>query len=126
MEQELSRPYVYVCHRFAPTGFWIISIKEPGQTEVIYDWKIEQAELGRARVPRPMYVKSKGRYYFSQTSSSSRRAQRGPGAVVFDVTGLRHHEDQGRSRGSRPRHPGGFHENYTYKHSSGAALLFTP
>src|SRR5262249_3126294 len=29
MEQELSRPYVYVCHRFAPTGFWIISIKDP-------------------------------------------------------------------------------------------------
>src|SRR5207248_4448487 len=28
MEQELSRPYVYVCHRFAPTGFWIISIKD--------------------------------------------------------------------------------------------------
>src|SRR6266850_1338455 len=36
MEQELSRPYVYICHRFAPTGFWILSIKDPGKPKMIY------------------------------------------------------------------------------------------
>src|SRR6186997_1368032 len=42
MEQELSRPYVYICHRFAPTGFWIVSIKDPAKPKIIYDWKIDQ------------------------------------------------------------------------------------
>src|SRR5262245_7221490 len=47
MEQELSRPYVYVCHRFAPTGFWIISIKDPSKPQIIYDWTISEPEIHR-------------------------------------------------------------------------------
>ena len=128
MEQELSRPYVYICHRFAPTGFWIISIKEPSKPKVIYDWKIEQAELGRGSgALGPMYVKSHGRYYFLQTFQFQ---QGGPhvdlGAIAFDVTGL---PDTTKikevARIYDKDHPGGFHENFTYKHSSGAALMFT-
>ena len=128
MEQELSRPYVYVCHRFAPTGFWIISIKDPSKPRIIYDWKIENAELGRGSgALGPMYVKSKGRYYFLQ---SFQFGEGGPhrdlGAVVFDVTGL---PDTTKirevARISEPTLPGGFHENFTYKHSNGSALMFT-
>jgi hypothetical protein len=128
MEQELSRPFVYVCHRFAPTGFWIISIKDPSKPQIIYDWKIENAELGRGSgALGPMYHKSKGRYYFTQ---SFQFGEGGPhrdlGAIVFDVTGL---PDTTKirevARIREPDFPGGFHENFTYKHSSGAALMFT-
>ena len=128
MEQELSRPYVYVCHRFAPTGFWIISIKDPARPKIIYDWKIENAELGRGSgALGPMYAKSKGRYYFLQ---SFQFGEGGPhrelGAVVFDVTGL---PDTTKikevARINEPQFPGGFHENFTYKHSNGSVLMFT-
>jgi hypothetical protein len=128
MEQELSRPYVYICHRFAPTGFWIVSIKDPAKPRIIYDWKIENAELGRGSgALGPMYAKSKGRYYFLQ---SFQFGEGGPhrelGAVVFDVTGL---PDTTKikevARITDPQHPGGFHENFTYKHSSGLALMIT-
>ena len=128
MEQELSRPYVYICHRFAPTGFWIVSIKDPGKPVIIYDWKIENAELGRGSgALGPMYAKSKGRYYFMQ---SFQFGEGGPhrdlGAIVFDVTGL---PDTTKikevARINDADHPGGFHENFSYKHSSGATLMFT-
>src|SRR2546430_1581987 len=74
-----------------------------------------------------MYAKSKGRYYFLQ---SFQFAAGGPynelGAIVFDVTGL---PDTSKvkevARISDPEHPGGFHENFTYKHSTGLALMFT-
>src|SRR5262245_34497657 len=126
MEQELSRPFVYICHRFAPTGFWIVSIKDPSKPKIIYDWKIENAELGRGSgALGPMYAKSKGRYYFLQ---SFQFGEGGPhrdlGAVVFDVTGL---PDTAKikevARIYEPEFPGGFHENFTYKHSNGMALM---
>ena len=128
MEQELSRPYVYVCHRFAPTGFWIISIKDPSKPRIIYDWNIDNPELHRGSgALGPMYVKSKGRYYFAQ---SFQFGDGGPdrelGAIVFDVTGL---PDTSKirevARIKEPTFPGGFHENFTYKHSNGSALMFT-
>ena len=123
MEQELSRPYVYVCHRFAPTGFWIINIKDPSKPQIIYDWSIENPKFTAASgALGPMYVKSKGRYYFLQIFQFQ---QGGPdvdlGAVVFDVTGL---PDTSKvkevARIREPKTPGGFHENFTYKHSNGA------
>ena len=45
LEQELSRPYVYICKRFVPTGLDIVSIKDPTQPKVIWSWVIENAEL---------------------------------------------------------------------------------
>jgi hypothetical protein len=90
MEQELSRPYVYICHRFSPTGFWIINIKDPSKPKVLYDWVMENPDLHRgSQALGPMYAKSKGRYYFLQ---SFQFAEGGPdvdlNAIVFDVTGL--------------------------------------
>ena len=127
MEQELSRPYVYVCHRFAPTGFYIINIKDPAKAKVMYHWEIENADLHRGPgALGPMYAKSRGRYYYLQTFQFQ---QGGPnvdlGAIVFDVTGLPDTSkirEVGRIRA--PDAPGGFHENFTYKHSSGASLMF--
>jgi hypothetical protein len=128
LEQELSRPYAYVCRRFDPTGFDIISVKDPTRAQVIYSWNIENSDLHRGPgALGPMYAKTHGRYYFLQ---SFQFQQGGPdhdlGAVVFDVTGLPDTskiKEVGRIRA--PDAPGGFHENFTYKHSSGAPLMFT-
>ena len=51
MEQELSRPYVYVSRLSAlphEIGFTVISLKDPQHATVIYDWRIENRELMRA------------------------------------------------------------------------------
>src|SRR2546430_12149270 len=44
IEQELSRPYVYVPRMSGEPhdiGFSIISIKDPARARVIYDWRLE-------------------------------------------------------------------------------------
>src|SRR3954462_7752451 len=65
MEQELSRPYVYVDRTKIPAGFDIISIKDPSKPKVIYSWHIETPELHKGNGSlAPTYLKSKGRYYF--------------------------------------------------------------
>src|SRR5882672_6071948 len=132
IEQELSRPYVYVDHanEAAATspriGFDIVSIKNPAKPQVIYSWQIENAELHRgAGSLGPTIIKTKGRYYFF---NGFQFAQGGPdndlGAIVWDVTGL---PDTTRikevARVRVPEFPGGFHETFAYKHSNGEALL---
>src|SRR5688572_16651573 len=58
MEQELSRPYVYVNKRFVPTGIDIINIKDPAKAYVMYQWRIENPELHQGSgALGPMYVK---------------------------------------------------------------------
>src|SRR2546427_3986605 len=90
IEQEMSRPYVYVDRRFQPSGFDIINIKDPTKAYIMYSWRIEQPELhlGSGALG-PMYVKSHGRYYFTQTFQF---AKGGPdndlAAIIFDMTGL--------------------------------------
>ena len=128
IEQEMSRPYVYVAHRLIPSGIEIISIKDPAKPRLIYSWFIENAPLHKgAGSLNPMYLKSKGRYYLTDAFQFT---QGGPdfdlGAIVWDVTGL---PDTSKikelARIYVPEAPGGFHESYSYKHSNGAALLFT-
>ena len=128
IEQELSRPFVYASRIMNPTfGFDIISIEDPNNAEVIYEWRIEDAELhvGLGGMD-PKYFKHDGRYYLVQ---SMQFAAGGPdvdlGAVVFDVTSLPDVSgvrEVGRMRA--PDTPGGFHNIFMYKHSSGAPLLF--
>src|SRR5436190_911887 len=36
IEQELSRPYAYVCSRFAPSGFYIIEFKDPQKARMLW------------------------------------------------------------------------------------------
>src|SRR2546423_1841404 len=96
MEQELSRPYVYISHpnEAAVTnpfnGFDIISIKDPSKPRLIYSWHIENEALHKGPGSLgPAYVKTKGRYYFID---GFQFRQGGPdvdlGAIVWDVTGL--------------------------------------
>ncbi|MSR06110.1 MAG: hypothetical protein EXR93_03430 [Gemmatimonadetes bacterium] len=128
IEQELSRPYAYVTRRLNPAGFQIINLKDPAKAYVMYNWWIENPDLHQgAGGLGPTYVKTHGRYYYV---SSFQFSQGGPdvdlGAIVFDVTGLPDTskiKEVGRIR--EPGAPGGFHEIYGYKHSSGASLVFT-
>ena len=127
IEQELSRPYVYVSQRVKNAGFHIISVKDPSKARVIYRWTIENPELHNGHALGPAYVKSKGRYYFAQTFQFQNGSPDADlGMIIFDVTGL---PDTSKVKEVRrikmPTEPGGFHENFAYKHSSGASLVFT-
>ena len=126
IEQELSRPYVYQS-RMLVHGVDIISVKDPDNAEVIYSWRIDNPELHQGTGGMDnKYFKLDGRYYDVQ---SFQFGQSGPdsdvGAVVFDVTGLPDTStirEVGRVRAADT--PGGFHNIYAYKHSSGRVLLF--
>ncbi len=135
IEQELSRPYVYVGRvdiggeGFAgpSKGIDIVSVADPTRPKVIYSWRIEDQELHRHGAMDNKYFKLDGRYYVAQ--SFQFRAG-GPnvdlGAVLLDVTSLP--DTTGIREVARiraPDTPGGFHNIYAYKHSDGRALLFT-
>ncbi len=126
VEQDLERPYAYVSRRTTPAGFQVIDFSEPDKAEVIYEWFIENAELHRGDGLDGKYFKLNDRYYYAQ---SMMFRQAGPdrdlGAVVFDVTGLPDPSavrEVGRIR--VPDTPGGFHNLFAYKHSTGRVLLF--
>src|SRR5262245_50332917 len=127
IEQELSRPYVYVTRMLAPTGFDVINIKDPARASVMYSWRIDVPELHAGTgAMSPAYLKAHGRYYFVQ---SFQFGSDGPdsdlGAIVFDVTGLPDTskiKEVGRIK--LPTMRGGIHEIFAYKHSDGRSLLF--
>jgi hypothetical protein len=126
IEQELSRPYVYVSGR-SHKGFHLINIKDLSKAHQMYKWTIENPDLHEGIATAGMYMKISGRYYYTQAFQFR---QGGPdtdlGAIVFDMTGL---PDTTKIReAARLRaadNPGGFHETFAYKHSNGMALLFT-
>ncbi|HEX7051098.1 MAG TPA: hypothetical protein VF188_12895 [Longimicrobiales bacterium] len=132
IEQELSRPYVYVSRMVygdvGEKGTDIISIADPEHPKVIYRWRIENQDLHQRTGGMDVkYFKIDGRYYVVQ---SLQFGQGGPdtdlGAVVLDVTGL---PDPSKvkevARIRAPDTPGGFHNIFIYKHSDGRVLLFT-
>ena len=128
VEQELSRPYAYVCSRFAPSGFYVIEFKDPARAHMLWHWTIENADIHRGSgALNPAYVKTHGRYYMAiATQFQMGGPDNDLGAVVFDVTGLPDTtkiKEIGRIKD--PEAPGGFHESITYKHSSGMPLLIT-
>lgn len=131
IEQELDRPYVYVSRLHyrgdGAKGFDIVSLEDPDEARVIYRWRIENEELHQPTGGMDgKYFQLDDRYYYVQ---SVQFGQGGPnhdlGAVVFDVTGLPDTsaiEEVGRIE--VPEVPGGFHNVFLYKHSSGRVLLF--
>ena len=125
IEQELSRPYAYVSTG-GKGGFNIINLKDPSKAYVMYSWQIENPALHQGSALGPAYLKSKGRYYFAQSYQyRTGSPDHDLGAIVFDVTGL---PDTSKvkevARIRTPEIPGGFHEEYAYKHSDGRAMLF--
>jgi len=126
IEQELSRPFAYVSRRYVH-GFDIIDLSDLDNADIIYSWRIENADLHQGSGGMDgKYFKHNGRYYYIQ---SLQFGQGGPnadlGAVVVDVTGLPDPStvrEVGRIRA--PDAPGGFHNIFAYKHSDGRPLLF--
>ncbi len=128
MEQELSRPYVYVAQSRERAGFSIIDVSDPEHAQVLYRWTIEDVDLHQGLGGMDAkYFKTNGRYYYVQSMQFQQGgADADLGAVVFDVTGLPDVStvrEVGRIRA--PETPGGFHNMFMYKHSSGRALLVT-
>ncbi len=132
LEQELARPYAYVARMVygddGPKGTDIISIADPAHPKVLYRWRIENQDLHLPTGGMDVkYFKWKGRYYVVQ---SLQFGQGGPnndlGAVVLDVTGLPDPATVREvARLREPELPGGFHNIFIYKHSSGRVLLLT-
>ncbi len=131
IEQELARPYAYVGRMVygdeGSKGMDIIDLSDPENPNVLYEWRINDEELHLPRGGMDVkHFKVNDRYYVIQ---SLQFGQGGPdgdlGGVVLDVTGLPDvstvHEV---ARIHEPDFPGGFHNIFVYKHSSGRVLLF--
>jgi hypothetical protein len=132
IEQELGRPYAYVSRANvvggSARGLDVVDLSEPSEPELLYSWRIEDDALHLG--PGAMDVKHfkwRDRYYVVQ---SLQFGQGGPdadvGAVVLDVTDLPNADavrEVGRIR--EADHPGGFHNIFIYKHSTGRVFLFT-
>jgi len=130
IEQELSRPYAYVgriSNSGGGKGVDVVDLSDPANPEVLYEWRIEDPELHLGLGGMDVkYFKVDGRYYVVQ---SLQFGQGGPdsdlAAVVLDVTGLPDPSAVREvARMREPLMPGGFHNIFVYKHTSGRVLLF--
>jgi len=149
MEQEMSRPYVYVSRMQAPespAGFTLISVRDPAHARVLYRYQIADAALhqgfGGMEGKTFMYH---GRHYYVQAFQFTQGSPDADlGAIIFDVTGLPDTStirEVGRLtapnsaviQGTTAQCggmagcslPGGFHNVFPYHHSDGRVLLFT-
>ncbi len=127
IEQEMSRPYVYIPRWRDKSGFIVIDVADPRQPDVIYTWTIEEPELrviGRGETGK--YFKIGSRYYYAKSTVFARGTLGSDeGAIIFDVTGLpgaSQVREIGRLRA--PDIPDGFISLFVYKHSDGRTLLF--
>ena len=126
IEQEPGRPYAYLARVLGPTkGMDIVSLADPSNPELLYQWRIEDPELhiGLGGMDTK-YFKHDGRVYVIQSLQFFGGPDTDLGAVVFDVTGLPDAstvKEVGRI--SAPDTPTGFHNIWAYKHSSGMPLL---
>ena len=131
IEQDLSRPYVYVGHEVLgrsnalERGMDIIDITDPANPNVIHRWRIEDNELHVGAGGKDIKIfKHDGRDY---VILSFQFQQGGPdfdlGAIIFDVTDL---PDSFRevARIQGPGELAGFHNIFTYKPTTGRPLLF--
>ncbi|MBI4501909.1 MAG: hypothetical protein HY700_12215 [Gemmatimonadetes bacterium] len=126
IEQEVSRPFVYVSGMNDKVGFTVASVADPANPKVIYHWSFPKVErdsgLGGEN---GRYFKLKGRYYYAKTVQFNVRSPNDSlGLILFDVTGL---PDPATVKevahigaiGARVVHV------FPYKHSDGRLLLLT-
>ena len=132
IEQEMDRPYAYVARMVygfdGPRGTDIISIADPENPVLLYEWRIENQDLHVGTGGMDVkHFKCNDRYYVVQ---SLQFRQGGPntdlGAVILDVTGLPDPSTVREvARIREPDYLGGFHNIFIYKHSNGRVYLFT-
>ena len=126
LEQDRSRPYVYVSG-FVNYNFQIYEIRDPSNPKKLFEWQIDNPELHRGiGAMDGKYFKINGRYYYEQSLQFQQGSPDADlGSIIFDVTGL---PDPAKvkevARIRFPSAPGGFHNTFAYKHSDGRALLF--
>ena len=125
IEQEMSRPYAYVCRSGENAGVDVIDVADPENAKVIHRWRIEDLNIHMGAGGKDMKIfKWDGRDY---VVLAIQFRQGGPdndlGAIVFDVSGLPG-EIREVARIQGLEEVGGFHNIFTYKHSNGRALLF--
>ncbi|MCH8247497.1 MAG: hypothetical protein IH951_13990 [Bacteroidetes bacterium] len=131
LEQEMSRPYAYVgrgtLEAVGAKGMDIIDLSDPTDPRVLLRWRIEDEELHTGLGGMDVkYFKWKGRYYVVQSTQFGPGPDSDLGAVIFDTTGLPDPNSVTEvARIYEPDLPGGFHNIFIYKHSSGRVLLLT-
>ena len=129
VEQELSRPFAYVGRasilKEGPKGMDIIDISDPTSPRVILRWRLENQDLLPNRGGMDVkYFKYKGRYYVVQSFEFGGGPEHDLAAIIFDVTGLPDPSTVTEvTRMRTPDTPGGFHNIFIYKHSTGRILL---
>ncbi|MFT4604135.1 MAG: hypothetical protein ACI9W4_000863 [Rhodothermales bacterium] len=131
IEQEMSRPYAYVSRGTVGAGTErgtdIIDLSDPGNPKVIYKWRINDPDLHTGLGGMDIkYFKWEGRYYVVQSTQFGSGPDSDMGAVILDVTGLPDASTVKEvARIHAPDMPGGFHNIFIYKHSTGRVLLLT-
>ena len=126
MEQEPTRPYVYVCG-FVNYDVQIYDVRDEAHPRRVAAWTIENPELHRGiGAMDGKAFKIGNRYYYAQSLQFFQGSPDADlGAVILDVTGL---PDPASvkvvARLRYPEAPGGFHNTFAYKHSDGRALYF--
>lgn len=128
IEQELSRPFVYIPTWRDKSGFVVIDVEDPRQPKVIYRWRMENADrykVGRGDTGK--YFKTGDRYYYVRAIEANVAPDIDSDlcAIVFDVTGLPQPsavKEIARLRSSDVT--SGCVHVFPYKHSDGRALLF--
>jgi hypothetical protein len=132
LEQEMHRPYAYVARMVygfdGPKGTDIISLEDPENPKLLYEWRIEDQDLHQRTGGMDVkHFKWNDRYYLVQ---SLQFGSGGPdndlGAVILDVTGLPDPSTVREvARIREPDFPGGFHNIFIYKHQNDRVYLFT-
>ncbi len=127
LEQDPGRPFVYVSG-FVNYNFFIYDLTNPSAPRELFQWTIEDPDLHRGiGAMDGKYFKTGGRYYYVQSFQFNPGSPDGDlGAVIFDVTGLPNPASVREvARIRYAASPGGFHNIFAYKHSTGRALLFS-
>lgn len=126
IEQDRDRPFVYLSGfvNFNAQAYDISNLANPRK---VWEFTIENPELHRGiGAMDGKYFKINGRYYYEQSFQFQQGTPDADlGAIIWDVTALpdaKKVKEVARLR--YPASPGGFHNTFAYKHSSGRALLF--
>src|SRR5579862_8463274 len=124
IEQELSRPYVYVDRWRDEVGFDVIEIRNPATPKVIARWRMERPEQHRvSRGETGKYFKTHGRYYYIKSTEFQKGTlDADVGAIVFDVTDPTAPKEIGRIRS--PEIVSGFVNMFPYAYRDGRVLVF--
>ncbi|MBT6889389.1 MAG: hypothetical protein HOA23_15180 [Gemmatimonadales bacterium] len=131
LEQEMDRPYAYVSRMVygfdGPKGTDIISLADPENPVLLYEWRIENQDLHQRTGGMDVkHFKWNDRYYLVQSLQFGGGPDNDLGAVILDVTGLPDPSTVREvARIREPEMPGGFHNIFIYKHSNDRVYLFT-